>query len=89
MALSFSSLFLYAALFLVCRRIRWGAAVPAAVWVLLSMAWLFHAPLGGLLLEVPTAVFFLLAGAGLAYCLTQLRTMLRAPNKGGLLYAFR
>lgn len=89
LAISFSSLFLHAALSLTCRRLRWGAAIPVAAWVLLGIAPLAYEPWGGLLLEVPTAIFFLLAGAGLAYCLTQFRTMLRVPNKGGSIYAFR
>ena len=89
LGISFASLFLHAALSLSFRRLRWGAAVPAAAWMALGMALLLQAPLGGLLLEVPTAVFILLAGAGLIYCLSRLRTMLRSPNKGGYTYAFR
>ena len=89
LAISFSSLFLHAALSLVCRGPRWGAAVPIAAWVLLGMAPLACEPVGGLLPKVPAAVFFLLAGGGLACCLTQLRTMLHAPDKGGSMYAFR
>ncbi|MCI9443782.1 MAG: hypothetical protein HFF69_03575 [Oscillospiraceae bacterium] len=89
LAISFSSLFLHAALSLSCRRLRWGMAVPAAAWTLVGIALLAFEPLGGLLPEVPTAVFCLMAGAGLSCCLTQERAMLRAPHKGGPIYAFR
>lgn len=87
LALSFSSLFLHAALSMACRGFRWGPAIPAAAWALGGTVLLQ----GGqsLLLEIPTAVFFMLAGAGLAGCLSQLRAMLRNPNKGGVSYAFR
>lgn len=89
LGISFASLFLHAALSLAFRRLRWGAMVPVAVWVLLGLAPLYYKPWTVLLFEIPTAVFFLLAGAGLAYCLSRLHTMILDPNKGGFTYAFR
>ena len=91
LGVSFSSLFLHAALSLACRKLWWGAAVPAAVWVLAGTWALYgNSRAADLLPQIPTAVFFLLAGAGLALCAGQLRTMLRNPNKGGFIYyAFR
>lgn len=88
LGVSFSSLFLYAAMSLACRDLRWGPVVPMALWALLSA--LFSWPKAALPLdEVPTAVFFALAGGGLLLCAGQLRAMLRSPNKGGCIYAFR
>ncbi|MBD5150472.1 MAG: hypothetical protein HDT18_08945 [Oscillibacter sp.] len=88
LGVSFSSLFLHAALSLACRRTKWGPVVPAALWAVLGLFFLDRGtvlPLD----EVPTAVFFLLAGAGLAFCAGQLRTMMRRPDRGGYVYAFR
>ena len=88
LGVSFSSLFLHAALSLACRRMKWGPVVPMALWTALGLFFLD----GGTVLPleaVPTAVFFLLAGAGLAFCVGQLRVMLRRPDKGGFIYAFR
>lgn len=88
LGVSFSSLFLHAALSLACRGMKWGPVVPIALWAALGMFFLE----GGTLLpleDVPTAVFFLLAGSGLAFCVGQLRAMLRRPDKGGFIYAFR
>ena len=89
LGISFSSLFLHAALTLAFRHFRWGPAVPAAVWMLLSTVLLSYQPWSTFLLEIPTAVFFLLAGIGMSYCLSRLCAMLRDPNKGGRIYAFR
>lgn len=89
LGISFSSLFLYAALTLTLRHLRWGAAVPAVVWVLTGVILICHEPWMVLLLEVPAAAFFLAAGGGLVYCLSQLRRMLHEQNKGGFTYAFR
>ena len=88
LGVSFSSLFLHAALSLACWRIKWGPVVPAALWAVLGLFFLDRGtvlPLD----EVPTAVFFLLAGVGLVFCAGQLRVMLRRPDKGGYIYAFR
>ncbi len=89
LGISFASLFLYAAASLVCRR-PWGQAVPAALWLLVGVSALNgSAYTATLLKEAPTAVFFLLAGTGLACCLHRLRAMLSKPNQGGFIYAFR
>ena len=89
LGISFASLFLHAALSLALRCLRWGVAVPIVIWVLLGVVLICHEPWTAFLPEVPTAVFFLLAGAGLAYCLSRLRAMLYSPDKGGFSYAFR
>lgn len=89
LGISFSSLFLYAALSLACRRSRWGAAISTAFWVVLDAVLARWELLTGFLLEVPAAVFCLLAGAGLICVLSQLYAMLRQPPKGGVLYAQR
>ena len=89
LGISFSSLFLHAALSLAFRRFRWGLAVPVTLWALLGTAFLSHTLWAAFLMEAPTAVFFLLAGGGLAYCLSRLCAMLRNPIKGGYTYAFR
>lgn len=89
LGISFSSLFLYAVLTLTLCRPRWGLIAPAVVWAALGALLLHYDPWTDFLLEIPTAVFFLLAGAGLGFCLSQLRRMIHTPNKGGLIYAFR
>lgn len=88
LGVSFSSLFLHAALSLACRRMKWGPVVPVALWTALGLFFLNGGPALPLE-EVPTAVFFLLAGAGLVFCAGQLRVMMRRPDKGGFIYAFR
>lgn len=88
LGVSFSSLFLHAALSLACRKMKWGPVIPVALWTVLGLFFLY----GGMALpleDVPTAVFFLLAGAGLVFCVGQLRVMLRRTDKGGFIYAFR
>ena len=88
LGVSFSSLFLYAALSLACRRLRWGPAVPMALWSLLGLY--FMQTRAALPLDrIPTAIFFLLAGGGLLLCTGQLHAMLHSTNKGGFTYAFR
>lgn len=89
LGISFSSLFLHAALTLALCRPRWSLTAPAVIWAALGAALLRYDPWAGFLLEIPTAVFFLLAGAGLGFCLFQLRRMIHTPNKGELIYAFR
>ena len=89
LGISFASLFLHAALSLSFRRLRWGAAVPVVTWLLLGTALLCHEPWMDFLAEIPTVVFFLLAGARLIYSRSRLRAMLRSSNKGGYTYAFR
>ena len=89
LAYSFSSLFLYAAASLALWKVPWGAAVPTGLWAVMGISMLYDPHIMDLLLEVPTAVFFLLAGAGLVYCLCMLRAMLCRSNKGGTTYALR
>lgn len=89
LGISFSSLFLHAALTLTLCRPRWSLTAPAVVWAALGAALLHYDPWFNFLLEIPAAVFFLLAGAGLGFCLSRLRRMIRTPNRGGLIYAFR
>lgn len=80
LGLSFSSLFLYAALSLPLLRRR-AALVPPALWLGIGLVLLRWEAGGALLLRVPALVFFLAAGLGLGYCLRTLSGMLR----GGLL----
>ena len=89
LAMSFSSLFLHAALSLVCRDGRRGWAVTLALWVLLDGLLTVWEERVHFLMEVPTAIFCLLAGACLAAALYQMYTVLRQPQKGGVLYAQR
>ena len=44
LGISFASLFLHAAMSLALRRMRWGAAVPVVVWVLLGIVLICHEP---------------------------------------------
>lgn len=91
LGLSFSSLFLYAALSLSCRRFRRRRAMLAApgLWLALGIA-LFRWEEGtAVLLRVPALVFFLLALAGLALFLLELKRHLTRPIEGGLRYAVR
>ena len=84
LGLSFSSLFLYAALTLFCL----GMVFPPVAW---GLAGLVLAACGWseeLLLRVPVLVFFILATAGLAYCVLTLERMLRYPDRGGRFYAY-
>lgn len=89
LAVSFSSLFLHAALSLVCRDGRRGWAVTLALWVLLDVLLTVWEERVHFLMKVPTAIFCLLAGACLAAALYQMYTVLRQPQKGGVLYAQR
>ena len=88
LGLSFSSLFLYAALTLFCLRFRRGMVFPPMAWGLAGLilvAWDWSEEL---LLQIPVLVFFILAAAGLAYCVLTLERMLRYPNRGGRFYAY-
>ena len=89
LAVSFSSLFLHAALSLICREGRRGWAVTLTLWALLDVLLTVWEARAHFLPVVPTAVFCLLAGAGLAAALFRLHTILRQPPKGGILYAQR
>lgn len=88
LGLSFSSLFLYAALTLFCLRLRQGMAIPPAVWGAAGLFLLVWERGGELLLRVPVLALFFLAAAGLAYCVLTLERMLRYPNQGGRFYAY-
>lgn len=90
LGLSFSSLFLYAALTLFCLRRRQWKAVPPALWAVLGTLLLAWEQSAELLLQVPALVFFLLAVSALLYCILILGKMLRYPYdsfQGGRLYA--
>lgn len=89
LAVSFSSLFLHAALSLACREGRRGWAVTLTLWALLDVLLTVWEARAHFLPVVPTAVFCLLAGAGLAAALFRLHTILRQPQKGGIVYAQR
>ena len=67
LALSFSSLFLYAALSLFCqgKGRKMGVLLPPLVWVAVGLFPLGWPPAEDWLLRVPAAVFLLLAAAGL------------------------
>lgn len=89
LSLAFSSLFLYASLSL----LRWNAGrravlLPPVLWAGLGLVLLWWDLGRALLLQVPAAVFFLLAGAGLAFCLRSLCAMILEP-KGAVPYAVR
>lgn len=87
LGLSFSSLFLYAALSLSLTH-RGAVLVLPALWAVLGLVPLRWEAAGTLLLQVPALVFFLLAGAGLLFVLRSLREML-GESKGATLYAVR
>ena len=88
LGLSFSSLFLYAALTLFCLRFRRGIVVSTAVWGAVGLLLVVWEGSSRLLLQIPVLVLFFLAAAGLAYCLYILGRMLRYPNRGGRFYAY-
>ncbi len=78
LGVSFSSLFLYAALSLLCRRLRPRQAMglPPALWALLGMFLLCCQSAAVWLEQVPALVFLLIAAAVLALCLLALRRYL-------------
>ena len=88
LGLSFSSLFLYAALTLFWLRFRRGMVLPPALWGVTGLFLLVWERGGELLLRVPVLALFFLAAAGLAYCVLTLERMLRYPNQGGRFYAY-
>lgn len=91
LGLSFSSLFLYAALSLSCQRFRRREAMLAvpALWLILGTVLLCWEDGTALLLRVPAFVFFLLALAGLALFLMEMKQYLTRSIEGGLRYAVR
>ena len=91
LSLSLSGLFLYGALSLFCQRMRGMAGLVGApaCWVLLGLVSLSWPRAGAWLAAIPTAVFCLLAAAGVALYLLELRHFCRRPMEGGLSYALR
>lgn len=91
LGVSFSSLFLYAALSLFCQRLRRREMMLAApaLWLALGVVLLCWEAGAAILLRVPALVFFLLALAGLALFLRELKHDLIRPIEGGLRYAVR
>ena len=88
---SFSSLFLYAALSLSCQRLHRREMMLAApaFWLALGVFLLCWEEGAALLLRIPALVFFLLALDGLALFLGELKHDLIYPIEGGLRYAVR
>lgn len=91
LGLSFSSLFLYAALSLACQRLRPMRALFAApaIWLLIGGVPLFSPETAALLERIPALVFLFIAIGGLAIYLAQLRAYLTMPLEGGICYAVR
>lgn len=91
LGVSFSSLFLYAALSLFCQRFRRREMMLAApaLWLALGILLLCWEEGAALLLRVPALVFFLLALAGLGLFFRELKHDLIRPIEGGLRYAVR
>ncbi|MBU5625493.1 hypothetical protein KQI82_00905 [Oscillibacter sp. MSJ-2] len=90
LGLSCSSLFLYGALSLLCQRLRRlpGLLAPPAAWAALGAVPLCSERAAACLTRLPTAVFFLLAAAGLALYLLELRRYCLHHTEGGSAYAF-
>lgn len=91
LGLSFASLFLYAGLSLLFQRLRRRGALLAAplLWGLLGLFLLCCPRAAALLPRVPAAALFLLAAAGLAFCLRELNRHIQYPREGGIPYAVR
>ena len=89
LALSASSLFLYAALTLGCQRARlvWSVLLPPLAWLGLGLIPLVWPPAAAWLEKVPALVFLLLAAVGLGAFLWQLDRSISHPEKGGSPYA--
>lgn len=90
LGVSLSSLFLYGALSLSCQFLgAWkGCLLAPGVWVMVGILLMTLPGAGAWLLQVPTAVFFVLAGGGLAVYLLELRRFCLMPGKGVLHHAF-
>lgn len=88
LGVSFSSLFLYAALTLSCLKFRGGMALPPVTWGMIGLVLMVWEQSRALLLQVPVLVLFCLAAAGLACCVLTLERMLRHPDRGGSFYAY-
>ncbi len=89
LGLSFSSLFLYAALSLACQRPGWALLAAPAVWSVIGSVPLWSGRAAALLEGVPALVFLFIALGGLTVYLLELRSYLSKPLEGGVLYAVR
>lgn len=89
LALSCASLFLYAALALLCQPLSgWQALLlPPLAWLGLGVLALLWPPAALWLEGVPLGVFLLLAAGGLGAFLWQLDRAISHPKKGGSPYA--
>lgn len=86
LGVSFSSLFLYAALSLACVRVqsRWGYMSVPAAWVVCGTVLMYWDSAAGFLLQVPAYVFALLAFGSLVVFLVEIKHMaLSRPIEGG------
>lgn len=86
LGLSFSSLFLYAALSLACGRIRIGRAAlfgAPAVWVLAGIILIKSRAAADFLLKIPAYVFCITAVLSLGLYLFELRNHILKPLEGG------
>lgn len=86
LGLSFSSLFLYAALTLCCQRLRprWASFAAPLFWVLLGIFLMCWPYASAFLAEIPTAVFFLLTAGSLIFDLSELKRTILFSVQGGI-----
>lgn len=92
LALSFSSLFLYASLTLSLQRstVRWVTlAVAPAIWVGVGIVLIKFKGASRLLMEIPAFVFCLIAALSLGLFLSQIKRCILKPVEGGAYYAVR
>lgn len=89
LGLSVSSLFLYAALALLCQRVRRRQAllIPSVLWLGVSLTASCWKLAAQALLTVPAWAFFLLAACALLVYLRELKQQLLRPYEGGICYA--
>lgn len=86
LGVSFSSLFLYAALSLACLRMqsRWGFIAVLVAWVVCGVALTYWDSAAGFLLQVPAYVFALFAFGSLVVFLVEIRRLATSrPIEGG------
>lgn len=91
LGLSFSSLFLHAALSLFCQRSRrqWAPFAAPLLWAILGVFLLRWQRACVILSTVPALVFFLLAIGSLCICLSELKHYILRPVEGGSRHAVR
>ena len=90
MSISFSSLFLYAALSLALQSVRrWIAAAAPVAWIAAGIMLLCTENASAFLLKIPAIVFFLITAAATAMLIFQIRRYITRPIEGGLSYAVR